>query len=58
MAKTMINKYFCRAISGVLGQRHKLNKDGDINYCEPDGKPVSAYHLMGTWVPDLPSGEG
>jgi hypothetical protein len=50
MAKTMINKYFCRAISGVLGQRHKLNKDGDINYC--------AYHLMGTWVPDLSSGEG
>jgi len=26
--------------------------------CKPDGKPVSGYHLMGMWVPDLPSGGG
>ena len=46
------NKYDC----GLRDERQKILEVKDK--CKPDGKPVSEYHLMGTRVPDLPSGSG
>jgi len=39
---------------GLWDERQKTLEVKDR--CKPNGKPVSEYHLMGTWVPDLPSG--
>ena len=39
---------------GLWDERQKTLKVKDR--CKRDGKPVSEYHLMGTGVPDLPSG--
>ena len=41
---------------GLWDERQKILEVKDK--CKLDGKPVSEYHLMGTGVPDLPSGSG
>ena len=48
------NPNFCMAFSWTVG-RNETNLLR-INAGKPDGKPFSEYHLMGTGVPDLPSG--
>ena len=42
--------------SGLWDERQKTLELKDR--CKPDGKPVSKYHMMGTWAPDLPLGSG
>ena len=39
---------------GLWDERQKILEVKDR--CKPEGKSVSEYHLMVTWVPNLPSG--
>ena len=41
---------------GLWDERQKTLKVEDR--CKPDGKPVSEYHLMGTWGSNLLLGGG
>ena len=41
---------------GLWDERQKILEVKDR--CKHEGKFVFGYHLMGAWVPDLPSGSG